>query len=95
MLSCGSFAACSSDDDDILSAQEMGKNYVVNVQGMETLIIAQGTKKMHAYAVENCPNLRRAYVPEGVEIDPKAFYFVHPDFEIVREDLTCIPEITM
>ncbi len=80
---------------ELLPVEEMGKNYVVNVQGMETLIIAQGTKKMHAYAVENCPNLRRAYVPEGVEIDPKAFYSVHPDFEIVREDLTCIPEITM
>ena len=80
---------------ELLPVETMGKNYVVNVSGMEELIIAPGTKKLEAYAVENCPKLRRAYVPEDTEIDPQAFYSVHPDFEIVRGDLTCIPEITM
>jgi hypothetical protein len=51
--------------------------------------------RIEAYAVENCPKLRRAYVPEDTEIAPNAFYSVHPDFEIIRGDLTCIPEITM
>jgi hypothetical protein len=73
----------------------MGKNYVVNISGMEELIIAPGTKKLEAYAVENCPKLRRAYVPDDTEIDEKAFYSVHPDFEIVRGDLTSISQITM
>ena len=80
---------------ELLPVATMGKNYVVNVMGMEELIIAPGTMKLEAYAVENCPKLRRAYVPEDTEIDPQAFYSVHPDFEIVRGDLTCIPEITM
>ena len=80
---------------ELLPIETMGKNYVVNVTGMEELIIAPGTLKMEAYAVENCPKLRRAYVPEDTEIAPNAFYNVHPDFEIVRGDLTCIPEITM
>lgn len=80
---------------ELLPIEEMGKNYVYNVLGMETLIIAPGTKKLHAYAVENCPKLRVAYVPEDTEIDPKAFYSVHPDFQVIRGDLTCIPEITM
>ena len=80
---------------ELLPIETMGKNYVVNVSGMEELIIAPGTKKLEAYAVENCPNLRRAYVPEDTEVDANAFYSVHPDFEIIRGDLTCIPEITM
>ena len=80
---------------ELLPVATMGKNYVVNVMGVEELIIAPGTLKLEAYAVENCPKLRRAYVPEDTEIDPQAFYSVHPDFEIVRGDLTCIPEITM
>ena len=80
---------------ELLPVETMGKNYVYNVSGMEELIIAPGTKRLDAYAVENCPKLRRAYVPEDTEIDPQAFYNVHPDFEIVRGDLTCIPEITM
>ena len=80
---------------ELLPVETMGKNYVYNVSGMEELIIAPGTKRLEAYAVENCPKLRRAYVPEDTEIDAKAFYRVHPDFEIVRGDLTCIPEITM
>lgn len=80
---------------ELLPVAVMEKNYVVNISGMEELIIAPGTKRLEAYAVENCPKLRRAYVPEDTEIDAKAFYSVHPDFEIVRGDLTCIPEITM
>ncbi len=80
---------------ELLPIAVMEKNYVVNVSGMEELIIAPGTMRMEAYAVENCPKLRRAYVPEDTEIDPNAFYSVHPDFEIIRGDLTCIPEITM
>ena len=80
---------------ELLPVAVMGKNYVVNVSGMEELIIAPGTKRLEAYAVENCPKLRRAYIPEDTEIDPQAFYNVHPDFEIIRGDLTCIPEITM
>ena len=80
---------------ELLPVETMGKNYVYNVSGMEELIIAPGTKRLDAYAVENCPKLRRAYIPEDTDIDPQAFYNVHPDFEIVRGDLTCIPEITM
>lgn len=80
---------------ELLPIAVMEKNYVVNVTGMEEIIIAPGTMRMEAYAVENCPKLRRAYVPEDTEIDAKAFYSVHPDFEIIRGDLTCIPEITM
>lgn len=80
---------------ELLPIAVMEKNYVVNVTGMEELIIAPGTMRIEAYAVENCPKLRRAYVPEDTEIAPNAFYSVHPDFEIIRGDLTCIPEITM
>jgi hypothetical protein len=80
---------------ELLPVETMGKNYVVNISGMEELIIAPGTKKLEAYAVENCPKLRRAYVPDDTEIDEKAFYSVHPDFEIVRGDLTSISQITM
>ena len=80
---------------ELLPVAVMEKNYVLNITGMEELIIAPGTKRLEAYAVENCPKLRRAYIPEDTEVDPNAFYGVHSDFEIVRGDLTCIPEIKM
>lgn len=80
---------------ELLPIAVMEKNYITNLHGMEELIIAPGTTELQAYAVENCPNLKRAYIPEDTKVDPQAFYSVHPDFEIVRGDLTGIPEIRM
>ena len=80
---------------EILPVPVIEKNYIAYLDGVEELIIPAGVNEICAYAIEDCPNLKKAYVPEGVVIDDHAFYGVHADFEIVRKDLTCIPEIKM
>lgn len=69
------------------------KNTVYKHEGVESVIIAPGTKTIEDWAFEQCPNLKIAYIPEGVEIAENAFADVHPDFQIVRGDYTNIPQI--
>jgi len=73
----------------------MGKNYFYKHNNIEELVFTKETKKIEAYAVEGCPRLRVAYVPEGVEIDPQAFYNVGQNFQIIREDCTGIEHVKM
>lgn len=71
----------------------VGKNFVYDHAGIEEITIADGTKRMEAWAVEQCPNLKVAYVPIDTELDEKAFTDVHPDFQIIRQDHTGIKNI--
>lgn len=73
----------------------MGKNYFYVHNNVEELVFTKETKRLEAYAVENCPKLRVAYVPEGVEIEKDAFYNVGSNFQIVRQDCTGIENVTM
>ena len=78
---------------ELMPMATMYKNTVYRHDAMEVLIVAPGTKKIEAWGVENCPNLKIAYVPEDTEIANNAFTGVHPDFQIIRGDYTNIPEI--
>lgn len=78
---------------ELMPMETMYKNTVYRHDGVEVLIVAPGTKKIEAWGVENCPNLKIAYVPEDTRIDDNAFMGVHPDFQIIRGDYTNIPEI--
>lgn len=78
---------------ELMPMETMYKNTVYRHDGVEVLIVAPGTKKIEAWGVENCPNLKIAYVPEDTQIDDNAFMGVHPDFQIIRGDYTNIPEI--
>ena len=60
------------------------KNFLHHHDKVETIVIQSGTKKIEAYAFENCPNLRKAYIPEETVTDSKAFYDVHSSFQIIR-----------
>ena len=80
---------------ELMPMETMYKNTVYDHPNMEVLIIAPGTKKIEPWGVEKCPNLKIAYVPEGVEVHKNAFSDVHPDFQIIRGDYTNIPEIRM
>ena len=73
---------------ELMPLEVIGKNYIYNHKGIEEVVIAGGTKRIEAWAVEKCPNLKVAYVPIDTEVDDKAFYSVHPDFHIVRQDPT-------
>lgn len=78
---------------ELMPMETMYKNTIYNHNGVETLIIAPGTKKIEPWGVEKCPKLKIAYVPEDTEIANNAFTGVHPDFQIIRGDYTNIPEI--
>ena len=80
---------------ELMPMETMYKNTIYDHENVEVLIVAPGTKKIEPWGVEKCPNLKIAYVPEGVEVHKNAFSDVHPDFQIIRGDYTNIPEIRM
>ena len=69
---------------ELMPMEVMEKNTVYNQEGLQEIVIAKGTKSIEAWAVENCPNLKVAYIPESTQVDENAFYSVHKDFRIVR-----------
>ncbi len=78
---------------ELMPMETMYKNTVYRHDGVEILIVAPGTKTLEPWAVENCPNMKIAYVPEDTEIADNAFVGVHPDFQIIRGDFTNIPGV--
>lgn len=71
---------------ELMPMETMYKNTIYNHNGVEELVIAKGTKCIEDWAVENCPNLKKAYVPKDAAVCEKAFYGVHTDFEIIYTD---------
>ncbi len=61
----------------------MGKNVIYDLPAVEEIVIAEGTEVMEAYAIENCPNLRRVYVPELTKVEKDALYRC-PNAEIIQ-----------
>ena len=61
------------------------KNVVFNHTSIQEVTISKETAEIRDYAFEKCPQLRVAYVPKGVKIANKAFWEVHPDFQIVQK----------
>ena len=69
---------------ELLPTKTIGKNTIYDHNGVEEIVIAEGTTSMEAWAVEKCPNLKVAYIPESTQVHENAFYNVHPDFKIIR-----------
>ena len=61
-----------------------GKNFMKDHEKIETIIIQKGTKELESYAFENCPNLKKAYIPKETKIAENAFYKVSNDFQIIK-----------
>ena len=78
---------------ELLPMKTMYKNTVCNNSNVEVIIVSPGTKNIENWAIENCPNLKIAYVPADTKIASNAFVGTHPDFQIIRGDYTNIPEI--
>lgn len=78
---------------ELMPIKKIEKNMVYQKNGIESVIIAPGTKTIDDWAFENCPNLKVAYIPEDVQVAKNAFYRVHKDFKIIRGDFTNIPQI--
>ena len=69
------------------SISSLGKNFLANHPKVENLVVSSGTKTLESYAIENCPNLRKAYVPENAKLADDAFYGVHSTFQIIRKNI--------
>ena len=78
---------------EMMPVETIYKNTVYRHNGMEVVIIPPGTKSIEDWAFEYCPNLKIAYIPDGVSVAKNAFSGVHPDFVIIRGDYTNIPQI--
>ena len=78
---------------ELIPAETYGKETLKGHEGVWEVIFPAGTKKIEAWAVENCPNLLAAYIPVGTEVDEKAFTGCHTDFQIIWEDQTGIKDI--
>jgi len=73
----------------------MGKNTVTNLPYVEEIVIGAGTEVVEAYAIENCPNLKRVYVPETVtDFSDEAIYHCNSNVEILRTS-TGIHHVTL
>ncbi len=64
-----------------------------NLQKVEIIVFPDETTNIDAYAIENCPNLRQAYVPTSANVATGAFYNVASNFQLIRGEYTNIPEI--
>lgn len=77
----------------LLPTETMYKEHIARHQGIEEIYVAEGTTKIEDWAVENCPNLKVAYVPMNIEISENAFTGVHESFQIIRQDMTGIKDV--
>lgn len=64
-----------------------------DLSNLEVVIFAPGTKTIGAWAIEKCPKLHTAYIPEDTKVDDAAFSGVASNFKIVRGNYTNIPQI--
>lgn len=72
----------------------MDKNVISFLPNLEEVVVADGTKRIEEYAIEQCPNLKRVIVPASVEyISPQAFVDCG-NVEVVRTS-TGIHEVRM
>lgn len=68
----------------LLPVEKLEKGAIEDVNGIEEIHFAEGTKSIEIYAISDCRNLKVAYIPESTEVANGAFYNVHKDFKIVR-----------
>ena len=79
------YVPASAEIIELKPFKTLEKNILTKLSKLETLIVQSGTNKIEAYAIENCPNLKKAYIPVQTTVDPNAFYGVHSTFQIIRK----------
>ena len=79
------YVPASAEIIELKPFKTLEKNILTKLSKLETLIVQSGTNKIEAYAIENCPNLKKVYIPVQTTVDPNAFYGVHSTFQIIRK----------
>ena len=80
---------------ELLPLEVIQKNTIYNHSNVEEIVFVDDTKTIESYAIENCPKLKRVYVPEGTEMAKDALYQVPSNVEIIRGSVSGIPHVTM
>lgn len=80
---------------ELLPMEVVGKNTIYNHMNVEEIYFPEGTKRIESFAIENCPKLKRIYIPVDAEIAKDALYNMSGQVEIVRGAPSGITNITM
>ena len=75
--------------------EKVEKNTIYNHMAVEEIYFPEGTKQIESYAIENCPKLKRVYIPTDAEIASNALYNCPKDVEIIRGVPSGIKNITL
>ena len=80
---------------ELLPMKLVDKNTIYNHMNVEEIYFPEGTKRLENYAIENCPKLKRIYIPADAEVAKEALYNCPQNVEIIRGAPSCIHNITM
>lgn len=80
---------------ELLPIKVIEKNTVYNHQSVEEIYFPEGTERLEDSAIENCPNLKRIYVPTDAVVVKNAVYNCPNFVEVVRGLPSGITNITM
>lgn len=71
---------------ELKGVHTLGKNALYGLSAVEELVVGEGTEVIEDYAVEQCPSLRRVYLPASVHtVGAHAFAECHPTLQIIRQ----------
>ena len=80
---------------EMLPMEKVEKNTIYKHNNVKEIYFPEGTKRLEAYAIENCPKLVRVYVPQQTYVDRNAFYNCPNKIEVVRGIPSGIKNITI
>jgi hypothetical protein len=80
---------------ELMPMEKVEKNTIYNHMAVEEICFPEGTKQIESYAIENCPKLKRVYIPTDAEIASNALYNCPKDVEIIRGVPSGITNITL
>ena len=80
---------------ELLPMEKVEKNTIYNHSSVKTIYFTKGTKTIESFAIENCPQLERVYIPEDAEISSSALYNCPNNVEIIRGEPSSVKHVTM
>lgn len=80
---------------ELLPMKLVDKNTIYNHANVTEICFPEGTEEVSSYAIENCPKLKRVYVPEGTKVSSAALYNCPKDVEIIYGIPSGIKHVTM
>ena len=80
---------------ELLPMEKVEKNTIYNHSSVKTIYFPEGTKVIESFAIENCPQLERVYIPQDADFHSDAIYGCPSDVEVIRGIPSSITPIIM